>query len=176
MELELQNEQVLKDLLYEQGKPLENAVILALKILGYSAENYQDKDLELDQVIISPEGYRYIGESEGKNEKAIEITKFRQLLESLNADFSRKEINEKAFGILFGNPERMIEPKDRTLDFTSKCKIAADREKIALIKTIDLYEIVKYLKEHKNKKFQKKCRLVIHKGLGKIVKFPPIPK
>lgn len=169
-------EQVLKDLLFEQGKPLENAVIESLKILGYKAKNYNDGELELDQVIISPEGYRFIGECEGKNNKDINIMKFRQLLESLGADFARKEVEEKAFGILFGNSERLKNPKKRTLDFTKKCKIGAEREKIALIKTTDLFIVTKYLKENKDKEYQKACRKSIYDGLGKIVKFPSIPK
>lgn len=173
---ELQEEQILKDLLYEQGKPLENAVIKALEILGFKAENYDDGELELDQVITSPEGYRYIGECEGKNEKDIDITKFRQLLESLNADFAREDVEEKALGILFGNAQRLTEPQNRTLDFTKKCKTGADREKIALVRTIDMFGVVKYLKEKDDKTFQQQCRKAIHDGLGKIVVFPPIPE
>lgn len=129
LKIELIEERKLKDLLFEQGKPLENAVINALKILGYKAENYNDGDLEMDQVIISPENIRYIGENEGKDNKDINITKFRQLIDALNADFAREEVKEKAFGILFGNAERLIEPEKRKLDFTTKCKSGAEREK-----------------------------------------------
>jgi hypothetical protein len=173
---ELADENVLKDLLFEQGKPLENAVIKALHILGYEAENYNDGELELDQVILSPEKHRFIGECEGKDNKDINITKFRQLLESLNADFARDEVEEKAFGILFGNPERLKDPKERTLDFTKKCKTGAEREKIALVKTADLFIVVKYLNESKNENFKKVCRKAILDGLGKIVEFPEIPR
>jgi len=173
---ELIEENILKDLLFEQGKPLENAVIKALRMLGYQAENYDDGELELDQVIISPEGHRFIGECEGKDNKDINITKFRQLLESLNADFAREEVDEKAFGILFGNPERLKEPSERTLDFTKKCKTGAEREKIALVKTTDLFVVVKYLKENKNSEYKKACRKAIYEGLGKVVNFPALPK
>lgn len=172
----LLEENKLKDLLFETGKSLEDAVTEALLVLGYEAENYNDGILELDQVIVSPEKHRFIGECEGKDTKDINITKFRQLLESLNADFARDEVQEKAFGILFGNPQRLTEPNSRTLDFTEKCKIGAEREKIALIKTSDLFFIIKYLKENDNNDYKKKCRDAIFKGLGKIVKFPPIPK
>lgn len=167
---------ILKDLLYEQGKPLESAVTKALRILGYKAENYDDEDLELDQVIISPEKHRYVGECEGKDSKDINITKFRQLADSLNADFAREEVEEKAFGILFGNPERLKDPKKRTLDFTTKCKSGAKREKIALVKTVDLFVVAKYLSENKDEEFKKACRVAIHSGLGEIVKLPDIPK
>ncbi|SEW49061.1 hypothetical protein SAMN05421841_3996 [Chryseobacterium wanjuense] len=172
----LLEENKIKDLLFESGKPLEDAVTNALNILGYEAQNYEDGVLELDQVIVSPEKHRFIGECEGKDTKDINITKFRQLLESLNADFARDEVQEKAFGILFGNPQRLSEPNSRTLDFTEKCKIGAEREKIALVKTSDLFFVIKYLKENDNDNYKKKCRDAIYKGLGKIVTFPPIPK
>lgn len=173
---ELVEENILKDLLFEQSKPLENAVITALGILGYQAENYDDGVLELDQVITSPEKHRFIGECEGKDSKDINITKFRQLLESLNADFERDEVKEKAFGILFGNPQRLTNPNERNLDFTQKCKIGAEREKIALIKTADLFIVSQYLNENKNEEYKKTCRKTIYDGLGKVVEFPKIPK
>jgi hypothetical protein len=171
----LEKENILKGLLFEQGKPLEGAVIKALKILGYEAENYDDGDLEMDQVIINPEKHRYIGETEGKDNKDINITKFRQLVDVLNEDFAREEVTEKAFGILFGNAERLTDPNERKLDFTDKCKSGAKREKIALIKTTDLFTVVKYINENDDEKFKKGCRDAIHGGLGKIVKFPKIP-
>jgi hypothetical protein len=175
LQAELQDEQLLKDLLYEQGKPLENSVIKALNLLGFQAENFDNGELELDQVIISPEGYRYVGECEGKNEKDIDITKFRQLLESLNADFAREEVKEKAFGILFGNAQRLLEPEKRTLNFTQKCKVGADREKIALIQTTDLFKVAKFLNNNLDETFQKKCRDAVYDCLGKVVIFPDLP-
>ncbi|UTN02828.1 hypothetical protein L0669_15995 [Flavobacterium bizetiae] len=70
----------------------------------------------------------------------------------------------------------MLEPKSRKLDFTEKCKIGAEREKIALVRTSDLFMVIKYLRENENDEFKKKCRDAIYNGLGKIVKFPNIPK
>ena len=172
---QLESENKLKDLLFEQGKPLENAVTKALDILGYKAENYNDGELELDHVIESPEKIRYIGECEGKDTKDINITKFRQLLESLNADFAREDVEEKAYGILFGNPQRLLEPSKRILDFTKKCKTGAEREKIALVKTTDLFVVANFLQQNKNERFKKDCRKAISDGLGKIVNFPSLP-
>lgn len=172
---QLESENQLKDLLFEQGKPLEDAVIKALHLLGYKAENFNDGELELDQVIESPEKVRYIGECEGKDTKDINITKFRQLLESLNADFSREDVEEKAYGILFGNPQRLLEPSKRDLDFTKKCKIGAEREKIALVKTSDLFVVTNFLQQNKNERFKKACRKAILNGLGKVVIFPMLP-
>ena len=77
---EIEKEGRLRDLLFETGKALENVVIYALEILGYKAENYDDGDLELDQVINSPEGDRFIGETEGKDKSAVGADKIRQLI------------------------------------------------------------------------------------------------
>lgn len=176
IKIQLEKEVQLKDLLFEKGKPLETAVIKALKILGYAAESYDDGDLEIDQVITSPEGIRYIGESEGKDNKDINVTKYRQLLHALAQDFARDEVEEKAFGILFGNAERFKDPEERKLDFTQKCKTDARREKIALIKTVDLFAASKYLSEKTDEAYKKACRDAIHKYLGEIVVFPTVPK
>lgn len=172
----LKDQEIFKDLLFETGKSLEIAVINALEILGYKASNYDDGVLELDQVITSPENYRYIGECEGKDNKSIDIGKFRQLQDSLNEDFERPEVDEKAFGILFGNPQRLFKIEERNDFFTQKCIKGAEREKIGLIKTIDLFFICQYLLNIDDDDFKKKCRQAIHNGLGSIIKFPRIPK
>jgi hypothetical protein len=176
LEVKLAEETKLKDLLFEKGKPLENAVIRALRMLGCQAENYDDGDLEMDQIIITPEKHRYIGECEGKDNKDVDVTKFRQLQDALNADFARDEVDEKAFGILFGNPERLKEPQERKLDFTIKCKSGAEREKIALIKTVDLFTITRYLADNNDEVYKKACRDAIHQHLGKVVLFPKVPE
>lgn len=172
---ELEEEKKIKGLLFEQGTALEVAVIKALKILGYEAENYDDGELEIDQVIVGPEKHRFIGETEGKDTKDINITKFRQLVDALNADFAREEVEEKADGILFGNPQRLIHPEQRSLDFTEKCKSGALREKIALVRTPDLFVVATYLSENDDVEFKKACRDAIYEGLGAVVAFPEIP-
>ncbi|RED43677.1 hypothetical protein DFQ10_105277 [Winogradskyella eximia] len=176
LESVLKAEESIKDLLFETGKPLEIAVIKALELLGFEAENFDNGVLELDQVITSPEKLRYIGECEGKDNKTIDISKFRQLLDSLNEDFEREEIKEKAFGLLFGNPKRLIPLNERKEFFTQKCINGAEREKIGLIKTVDLFFIAQYLRNNLDKEFQKNCRDAIYNGLGNIIKFPEVPK
>lgn len=173
LELLYEEQDSLKDLLYESGKPLENAVIKALKILGYSAENYDDGKLELDQIILSPEGDRFVGECEGKDNKDIGITKFRQLQDGLNADFEREDVSEKAYGLLIGNPQRMIDPSLRTLDFTEKCQLAAKREQMGLVRTVDLFKVCQIISENENMlDYAKSCRDAIKSSLGGIVVFP----
>lgn len=159
-------------MLFETGKPLEKAVIQALELIGFHAENFDDGTLELDQVITSPEGDRYIGECEGKDNKAIDVTKFRQLQDSMNEDFYREEVEEKAFGLLFGNPERLIAPSKRKTNFTEKCKKGAKREGIGLVKTIDLFKVAKYLLENEDEEYRMKCRKSIKEQLGEIIDFP----
>ena len=61
------------------------------------------------------------------------------------------------------------------MDFTEKCKSGAEREKIALVRTIDLFTVAKYLNENEDENYKKYCREAIHKGLGKIVEFPERP-
>jgi hypothetical protein len=174
LEIVFEEQEALKDLLFETGKPLERAISIALKILGYKTENYDDGELELDQIITSPEGFRYIGECEGKDNKDIDVSKFRQLLDGLNADFEKENVVEKAFGLLIGNPQRLIKPEDRTLDFTLKCKSGAQREKIGLIKTTDLFFICRHIKENNDVEFAQKCRIEIHNQLGNLINFPKI--
>ncbi|KIA96187.1 hypothetical protein OC25_03640 [Pedobacter kyungheensis] len=171
---ELAEQDSLKDLLFETGKPLEKAVIKALIILGYKAENYDDGELELDQIIISPEGERLIGECEGKDSKDIDVSKFRQLLDGLNADFEKEEVKERASGLLFGNPQRLTSPNERTLSFTAKCQTGAKREQIGLVKTADLFLVCKHILESGDQHFAKTCRESISLQLGEIVKFPEI--
>lgn len=177
LELEevVKSQEVLKDLLFETGSSLENSVIRALEILDYTAENYDDGVLELDQVITSPEGQRFIGECEGKDKKSIDIQKLRQLMDSLNEDFARDEVEDKAYGILFGNPHRLLPLEERGEPFTKKCLNGAEREKIALVQSIDLFTVARYLSEHKNAAFKKKCRAAIEKAKGGIVTFPKVP-
>lgn len=175
LQSDIEEEGLLKNLLYEQGKQLERAVSKALGILGFSAENYDDGELEMDQIIVGPEKIRCIGECEGKDSKDINIDKLRQLVESMNADSYRDEVSERASGVLFGNAQRLVELGSRTLDFTNKCKKSAQREKIALVRTVDLFRVTKYLSEAKDKAFEKACRDAIYKCFGKVVQFPQIP-
>jgi len=170
----LRKETDIKNLLYENGKTLEKVVLEALKLLGFRASNYKESDSEFDVVFESPEG-RFLGEVEGKDSKAINIDKLRQLEMNIHEDFSREEVNEPAKGVLFGNAYRLLPPNERDEFFTEKCKVAAGRSKTALVKTIDLFFIAKYLKQRANISFSKKCRMAIFEAEGGTIKFPEIP-
>lgn len=165
----------LRDLLFEKGKVLENAIIIALEILGYKAENYNDGNLELDHVITSPEGDRFIGEAEGKDTSAVNIDKFRQLAVNIQEDLQREEVEIPAIGILFGNGFRLTNPSKRAEQFTTKCINTAKLSNCVLMKTTDLFHVAKYIKESKNEDFAKNCRIAIKSSIGRIVEFPILP-
>jgi hypothetical protein len=114
-----------------------------------------------------------IGESEGKDTSAIDISKFRQLETNINEDFSRDEVDVPAKGVLFGNGYRLIEPEKRQSSFTQKCLINAKRLGTALVRTSDLYRVVLHiLNNPKDEKFKQKCREAIERTRGDIVEFP----
>jgi len=171
---ELEKHTLSKKLLYENGKPLEYALIEALETIGFKAENYDDGKSEFDIVFESAEG-RFIGEAEGKDNSAIAITKFRQLESNIQDDFARDEIHEYAKGVLFGNPHRLLHPDKRTEFFTQKAIDSAKRSGIALVNTHELFEVVKYLKQSKNKVYAKQVRECFKNTSGEIIKFPPTP-
>jgi len=166
----------LKDLLFEKGKTLENAINIALETLGYKAENYNDGNLEIDHVITSPEGSRFIGEAEGKDTSAINIDKFRQLSTNIQEDLQREEVKNPATGILFGNGFRLTKPSERAEQFTTKCINTAKSLNCILVRTTDLFRVTKYIKESKDKTFAKSCQDAISNSFGKIVEFPILPK
>jgi len=166
----------LRDLLFEKGKALENAINIALEILGYKAENYNDGNLELDHVITSPEGDRFIGEAEGKDTSAINIDKFRQLALNIQEDLQSDQVENPAIGILFGNGFRLTKPSERAEQFTTKCLNTAKVSNCVLMRTADLFRVAKYTRESKDKKFAKSCRDAIKNSVGKIVDFPTVPK
>ena len=172
-EQEIADESVLKRLIYENGKPLESAVHLALEILGFSVSYFEDSESEFDVIFVSEEG-RLLGEVEGKDNKAININKLRQLEMNINEDFSRDEVTEMAKGALIGNAFRFQEPTERADFFTDKCITAATRSGTALIRTTDLFEAARYLSRKSNKRYSTTCRKAILGAIGQ-VEFPEIP-
>ena len=104
--------------------------------------------------------------------KDIDVSKFRQLLDGLNADFEKENVEDKAFGLLFGNPQRLTNPQERTLSFTKKCVTGAKRENIGLIKTEDLFRVCRHILENNDKEHAMKCRQSITEQLGQIIEFP----
>lgn len=178
LEGNLKDTRQLKGLLYEKGKALEEALLVALNILGFHAENQKQDDSEFDAVMVDPEGNRLIGEAEGKDDKAINVDKLDQLDRNLKEDFSRQEDTAAKFamGVLFGNAYRLTAPEAREAFFTTKCMLAAKRSNIGLVRTTDLFSIARYLESYPNPELAAECRRVIREGGGDIITFPVIPE
>lgn len=164
----------LRNLLYERGKPLENAIIESLRLMGFKAENFKEGESEFDAVFSSPEG-RFLGEAEGKDNKAINIDKLSQLERNIQEDFNREAVKDYAKGVLFGNAFRLTPPESRSHAFTDKCISGAKRSRVALVKTLDLFRPAKYLKENKDEDYGMKCRMAIMHTEGELVVFPEPP-
>ncbi|AXH10587.1 hypothetical protein CP960_06950 [Malaciobacter halophilus] len=168
---ELSKHSLSKKLLYENGKPLEYAIIDALQTIGFKAENYDDGKSEFDIVFESDEG-RFIGEAEGKDNSAINVTKFRQLESNIHEDFERDDVTVHAKGVLFGNPFRLLHPNERKEFFSQKAIDSAKRTGIALVNTHELFEVVKYIKNTDNQDYAKLVRECFKSISGEIIKFP----
>jgi hypothetical protein len=170
---ELKDAVRLRNLLFEKGKPLEYAILEALKILGFAVSQYDDGKSEFDAVFESKEG-RLIGEAEGKDNKAINIDKLRQLALNIHEDLEREDVETPAKAVLFGNAYRLQPITERGETFTSKCLSASAISSIALVDTPSLFAVAQYLSHHKNARYATSCRKAIINTVGK-VEFPSLP-
>ena len=160
-------------LLYEKGKPLEVAIIEALRTLGFTAAPFNESDSEFDVVFECAEG-RLIGEAEGKDTKPVNIDKLRQLSMNIHEDLQRESVAAPAKPVLFGNGFRLHEPSQREDPFTEKCHSAAATSSTALVATADLFVPVQYLLSEDDEDFAAQCRKVLLSSIGR-VKFPQPP-
>jgi hypothetical protein len=170
----LATEVELKTLLYGTGKRLESAILRALQLLGFEARSYRDSQSEFDAVFESPEG-RLLGEAEGKDSKAVNIDKLRQLEMNIQEDFARETVSTPAKGVLFGNAFRLTAPAERGDYFTEKAYSAAKRSGYALVRTPDLYNIARYLTLGPDFEFARRCREAFFAAEGEVVCFPSPP-
>lgn len=163
----------LRGLLFEKGKPLENVILQALERIGFSAKPYKDGDSEFDVVFECSEG-RLIGEAEGKDSKAVNVDKLRQLAMNIHEDLQRDEVISPAKAVLFGNGFRLTPPEERGPHFTEKCITAAESSLTALVATPDLFVAAQYLSGHADDQYAKRCREAILLGKG-VVQLPAPP-
>ena len=167
----------LRGLLFEKGKPLESAILGALRAIGFAAEGFVDEESEFDAVFTDPSGSRLLGEAEGKDDKAVNIDKLDQLDRNIQEDYAKRPDNaDYAKGVLFGNAFRLSPPTERGDFFTHKCLSGAKRLGVALVRTPDLFAAAKFLKENPNSVFATSCREAILNTKGDVVTFPPVPK
>jgi len=170
---ELQAAVVYRGLLFEKGKQLENVIIQALRLLGFTAAPFKESDSEFDVVFESDEG-RLIGEAEGKDNKAVNIDKLRQLSMNIHEDLQRESITTPAKPVLFGNGFRLQPLSERTDPFTEKCYKAAETSSTALVFTPDLFWPVQYLESNSDEEYARSCRQLIISSTGRVT-FPPPP-
>ena len=162
----------LKPLLYAKGHTLEDAIISAMRLLGFQANRFRDGESEFDAVLECPEG-RLIGEAEGKDSRPINIDKMRQLVTNVIEDHSRDEVEEEATGILFGNAYRLRPISERPEEqFTAKCVNSAKTHNTVLMRTSDLFEIARSLADDPDDEFATECRKAIFAARGGEVHFP----
>lgn len=171
---QLEESGTLRRLLFEKGPALEDAILEALTTIGLKAERFKDAESEFDAVFVWGTN-RFIGEAEGKDNKAIAIDKMSQLERNLSEDFAREDVKEYAKGILFGNAFRLQPPEERREFFTEKCVSAARRVKAALIRTPDLFLAAKYVRESGDHEYADKCMDAILRAEGTVVDFPVTP-
>lgn len=164
----------LRDLLYEGGRPLERAVLRALQAMRFTATPFREDGSEFDAAFSAPEG-RFIGEVEGKNDKAVNVDKLDQLERNIREDFARQESGGYAKGVLFGNAYRFRPPSERPDYFTGKCYSAASRGRVALVRTTDLFSVARYLEENTDEEYAASCRAAILAAEGTVVTFPTLP-
>jgi hypothetical protein len=175
LEEQLEDAGGLRRLLFEQGKPLEQAILEAMRLFGFEACAFSDGESEFDAVFVSQEG-RCLGEAEGKDNKPINIDKLSQLERNLQEDFARDEVTQYAKGVLFGNAYRLVPLDDRGDFFTQKCVSGAKRAGVALVRTPDLFGSARHIKENASDvEYAKQCREAIFSSSGEVVTFPPPP-
>ncbi|MEJ8295591.1 hypothetical protein WKI45_22470 [Delftia tsuruhatensis] len=166
----LRVEGCLRGLLFEKGKPLENAIIEALRKIGFIAEPFKYEGSEFDVVFASSEG-RLIGEAEGKDNKAVNVDKLRQLQMNIHEDLQRDAVDSTAKPVLFGNAHRLSSLDLRGDPFTEKCVAAALTMNTALVFTPDLFLAVQNYVEHQDADFAAACRQAILSSVGRVA-FP----
>lgn len=160
----------LRCLLFEKGKPLEQAIIEGLRKLGFTAEPFKDGGSEFDVVFESPDG-RLIGEAEGKDNKAVNVDKLRQLQMNIHEDLLRDSVTTPAKPVLFGNAHRLSSLDQRGDPFTEKCVAAALTMNTALVFTPELFLAVQTCVECQDEDFAAACRQAILSSVGHVT-FP----
>jgi hypothetical protein len=170
---ELRSAGALRALLYEKGEPLENAIIEALRLLDFTAAPFKESDSEFDVVFESTEG-RLIGEAEGKDNKAVNIDKLRQLSMNIHEDLQRESVTAPAKPVLFGNGFRLQPLSERAAPFTEKCHSVASSSSTALVFTPDLFWPVQYLISNRNAEYARVCRERLLSSTGRVT-FPSPP-
>ena len=174
LEKRLEREKIPHRLLFENGKPLREAVINCLKLIGFNTTSHYDKQFQFDVICEAEEGI-CLGEIEDKDNKAVEVDKISQLIKALKKYIKNENIKTPLKGVIFGNGYRFEEPDKRPNQFTNECIKIANQQNISLVCTTDLFYISQHLKNHLDISFATKCRQAILSTKG-VVPFDSLLK
>lgn len=163
----------LRALLFEKGIRLERAIIAALQLLGFSANALKNAYSEFDVVFESNEG-RFIGEAEGKDNRAVNVEKLRQLSMNVQEDLESEDVSSPAKPVLFGNAFRLQPLDERGEPFTEKCEKAALMSSTGLVFTPDLFFVTQYLLSRDDDQYAHECRKALLNHVGRVA-FPKPP-
>lgn len=170
IEQEKQDYIKIKGLLYGGGHNLEDLVRDVLRKLGFeNVRSIRKSEFEVD-VVFEYEGNIFIGEVEGKDNRAIDKDKVGQLVTTF-AEFSKHQedcIPDRGF--LFGNGYRLVPPEERGLGFTEGAIKTAKNLNCVLIETKDLYEVAKIIQECADEDYCKKIRSLLMNAESGILK------
>lgn len=155
----LERIQLRKYLIAAKGKPLEDAVGLALKDIGFTVEK-QPEGAYAD-FILKLENIEKVAVEVAGSTGQIDVKEFRQLFHFL----TEYEIDKKKIkGTLIGNHFYEKIPNERKDAFTVDAVKAAEKHSIGLITTTDLFEVLSLLDQGKIS--QKDIQTKILGGVG----------
>ena len=173
-ELESERQELLdyQGLIYEQGTPLETVVKQALQLLGFSAEPYQNDDIDHDVLLRAAEGVA-VAEVEGKDNNAVNIEKLDQLGRVEDEYRNEHDGDYPDAALLIGNAYRLTHPDDRKDPFTDKALKTAKRKNFGLLTTVDLFKAtVRVLENPDDDDFKVACRKAILETKGQEIHLP----
>jgi hypothetical protein len=128
-------------LLFSSGRPLEQSVRIALRLLGFDVPEPDSYGGEWDVELRDPRsGRTALGEVEGPD-GAVDVHKSRQLLDYIE---SEALVNREHKGILIGNGYRMKPPdaEERQAQFTNHALKRASMYGTCLLPTTELFKAV----------------------------------
>jgi hypothetical protein len=128
----------MRALLYSNGFELEGVVRRALRELGLDAQPSDDGKLRID-ARFEHDGVVYVCEIEGKDNKAVDINKYRQLMDMCLGEQQRLGEGAQVRGVLIGNGYRLTPPSERKVQFTDQVLNNASTQGILLVTATDLY-------------------------------------
>ena len=144
-----------KGLLFAKGKrTLEPLVRDAFKLMEFNVLDSDQYEEEYD-LYIKEGNLTIIGEIEGTDSSLIDVDKYRQLLDYVEAELDK---GIKCKGILIGNAYRYKDPAERQNQFSNHAIKRCENQGFCRITTYQLYELVKKMLSGIEKSDLKKLR------------------